>query len=490
MKKNKAKKNSPKLSIEELCIGKPWAFIVEAMPAGVQRLTIAALEAYDKDNLKRMEQAVSQIKEGDTRILQILLVALYETQNRPDKAIPILKQLIEEEQIDNSDEPVEPITLINMKNILEIPASVRIECYVRLLTVAYFIQNTTDKIVEDVSRIMPLKRKNYETYASYLIALVQDKKYIEARDTARETISFLRDGELGKDYFWYDINLTFGGEEDRTNEYRELIKEKKHMLWAMHILSGYDGLLTANACLEDYKACEDTIQEAVNFAKELDKEILYSDEMKHFICDIVIDVSTSVLEDKKWVTPFKILLDKIGDTGYYDLEDEANSHFHDLIPSGYRIVETYDFSYDPKVNDLIGEMLIDIVSMNHYEVVDEDAKKADYRSWFEGEHALFNLAKFVSEDTRQKKLYRENCDHISKNYPYLWAAVGNSFEGIYDDPESYIDKVCKDMTDEMRKNVRKNERAWDEATMMNALSDAYRKTKEDFLEADHSTKVQ
>ena len=482
MKKNKAKKNNPKLSIEELCAGKPWAYIVEAMPKSVQRLTIAALEAYDKDNINRMEQAVTQIKEGDTRILKILLVALYETQNRPDKAIPVLKQLIDEEHVENSDELVEPITLISMKNILEIPASVRVECYVRLLTVAYFIQNTTDKIVEDVSKIMPLKRKNYETYASYLIALVQNKKFTEARDAARETISFLRDGELGKDYFWYDINLTFGDEEDRTDEYKELIKDKKHMLWAMHVLSGYDALLTANACLEDQKACEATIQEAVDFAKELDKEILYSDEMKHFICDIVIDVSTSALEDEKWVAPFRALLDMVSDTGYYDLKDTANERYHDLLPSGYRIVETYDFSDDPKVNDLIGEMLMDIVSMNHYDVVDEDVKKVNYRSWFEGEHALFNLAKFVSEDAGQKKLYRENCDHIAKDYPYIWAVAGSSFEDVYANPENYIDKICKDMVEEMKKNVRKNERAWDVATMMNALNDAYLKTKKDFLE--------
>ena len=56
MKKNQKtqkKKKHERLSVEELIADKPWAYVVTAMPASVQRNTIAALEAFDKENPSR-----------------------------------------------------------------------------------------------------------------------------------------------------------------------------------------------------------------------------------------------------------------------------------------------------------------------------------------------------------------------------------------------------------------------------------------------------
>ena len=65
MKKQKSKKKKQRKPLDELLQDKPWREMVECMPPAVQRLTYIAIDAYEHKNIRRMEQAVSDIKDGD-----------------------------------------------------------------------------------------------------------------------------------------------------------------------------------------------------------------------------------------------------------------------------------------------------------------------------------------------------------------------------------------------------------------------------------------
>ena len=123
--------------MDELLQDKPWREMVECMPPAVQRLTYIAIDAYEHKNIRRMEQAVSDIKDGDTRRLRLLLACLKMEKGLYGEVAAGIEELIRQEEGQGKDEFAGSIREINMCNILNIPASVRVEGYKVFLAIAY-----------------------------------------------------------------------------------------------------------------------------------------------------------------------------------------------------------------------------------------------------------------------------------------------------------------------------------------------------------------
>ena len=473
--KKQQKKKKPRLTIDELVVGKPWSYIVMSMPPTVQRNTVTALDAYEKGNVLRMAQAISQIKEGDTRLLRFML-AVCALNNRNDKkCIEVIESLIEEEQTDDSVSEFLPDVMENIyipdvtyRNIMSLPPSWRIEVYRYVLAKAYDFCGNYEKIVEAMKPAMPLHRKAYGFYEPYLVSLINTGDYGEGQKIAKEIISLMREGKYGKDFFYSAFVASFEEPRDADASTIGEAKSGKSLLFASDTTMLYQGLIECDINLGDMEVFDSDFGIVAEYVKSLPDEVKYADYFVHLICNMVIESSVAASDKEIWRKPFKKLLDYLDEKKYFSEHDPANI-YSDLLPSGYRVLEGISFSDDEELDDFVKLMVGDTLSMLHDYGEESIPENAAYQIWFQSRLSLWNLAKYVSEGNAER--VARDFEYIGGDYPYSWKLIAGELEGMLEKPDEYMDKIKADLLEASQKRL--HSKVVDGETIESALEASY-----------------
>ena len=488
--RNQKKKKHERLSVEELIADKPWAYIVTAMPASVQRNTITALEAYDKENPRRMEQAVSMIKEGDTRLLKLMLAIVYYIKRNHEKTISIVEKLIEEEAaykgIGEKNEPSQStggaegggtvaeksIPELNLKNIMEVSSALRAEVYNSILLNAYDAMGDSQKAVEIGDSFFPPIRKAHDVYEPYLVNLLLTGRYEDGKREARDFIDCITKGEFGTDYFTQFFSAGFDFSEVYNDvslkEIREQIESGRNPKISTDCVTFYQGLLECD--VNTGSGIDDDFKEMTEYIQSLDADVKYHPVFMQLICSMIIETSRAVYEDDKWSRPFKTVLDFVDASGYFCKEHDPNGIYDDLIPSGYRVLEDVEYHKDEEMDRFIGGMIDDALAMlNSYGDPHTD-ERTQYMLWARGEGALWNIARHCLEGEEQRETVRKSFDRLKELYPYKWKFLEPEIRGLMEEPKKYMDEI----RDAVMKSSRR--KGLTEQGMQDALEEAYHKT--------------
>ena len=446
MKKQKSKKKKQRKPLDELLQDKPWREMVECMPPAVQRLTYIAIDAYEHENIRRMEQAVSDIKDGDTRRLRLLLACLNMEKGLYGEAAAGVEALIGQEEGHSKDKFAEPICEINMCNILNIPASVRVEGYKVFLAVAYNKMGDFGKSMEVLEDCFPMQRKCTSAYQLYESGLISAGKYEKGRDIAKEMIRFLREGEYGTDYIYQYFNTGFVFSEELDEKFRIETKNGKNAMNAMLILTAYQGLMECDVCLGDMGAYDSNLKEAADYVKSLAPEIKYSVKYMNLLGLIITEIGDKT-DDEKWREPFLKLLDLVDHSGYFSKEHDEEQLYDDLIPSGYRVLEVPGYEADVKIHKFIGDMLSDMVNgLTNGDNMIVGAQDA-YFYRMTGYTAAWNLCRYCIESDGLAEL-KDTFDYVKKAYTYTADIIEDEVRRILDNPEAVMarmaDKLMKE----------------------------------------------
>lgn len=444
MKKQKSKKKKQRKPLDELLQNKPWREIVECMSPAVQRLTYIAMDAYDHQNVQRMEQAVSEIKDGDTTRLRLLLVCLHVEKGFLEKAIAELVELIHQEEGQGEDVRIKPTGEINMCNIMDVPVSVRLEGYKILLFTLYYDTGELEKSMEVIEGCFPLQRKCAHAYQLYESELISSGKYEKGRDIAKEMIQFLREGEYGTDYVYQYFTTEFTFSEDENHKLET--ENDNNVMNAMIILAAYQGLMECDVCLGDMDAYDRNLKDAVDFVKGLAPEIKYSAKYMSLLGMIIVEESEKT-QDEKWREPFLKLLDLVEHSGYFNEEHDKEQLYEDLIPSGYRTLEVQECESDEKIHKFIGGMLLDIVGgLTDGENMLIDVEDA-YIFQMSEYTAAWNLCRYCMEGDGLEEL-KDTFSYVKKAYPYLADVLEDEVKKMLANPtavmETMVDKLMKE----------------------------------------------
>ena len=431
--------------MDELLQDKPWREMVECMPPAVQRLTYIAIDAYEHKNIRRMEQAVSDIKDGDTRRLRLLLACLKMEKGLYGEVAAGIEELIRQEEGQGKDEFAGSIREINMCNILNIPASVRVEGYKVFLAIAYNGNGDYGKSMKVLEDCFPMRRKCVPAYQLYESLLIFDGKYEKGRDIAKEMICFLKEGEHGTGYIsqYFNTGFVFSEELDEENE----IETKDIMTMnAMLILTAYQGLMECDVCLGDMGAYDSHLKEAADYVKSLVPEIKYSAECMNLLGLMVMETGDKT-DDEKWREPFRKLLDLLDHSGYFSKEHDEEQRYEDLIPSGYCALEAPECETDVKIHKFIRGMLSDMANgLANGDNMTIDALDV-YFYRMTGYTAAWNLSRYCLEGGGLAEL-KDTFDYVKKTYPYTADIIESEVRRILDNPEAVMvrmaDKLMKE----------------------------------------------
>ena len=451
------KGNKAENTIESRIAGKEWGYIVEELPKSVQKLACSAMESYEKKNVRGMEAAVSQIREGNTVRIRFLLALLYEEKNFEQSAVKLLEELIDEENVeriagetgqdvterdvkDNSSRNAaeESVGEVYIKNLLEIPSKVRVEVYKAVLAEVYESLQEPEKVVQTLRDMFPMQRKVARCYEMYLAGLMATEQYEEGHAVTEEEIAFLTKGVYGEDYWVDAYENSYTLAEDRIQLIRQSIAEGKNPRYAATVVAAYEALAEFEVELGRIEQLDGILATAAGFVRNLDEDTKHHLGFMVTLGDVIVACSMMSNHEEGCREPFRKLLEITEKSGIFDQAYDPNGYFSDLLPSGFRTLEYREYMADDRIGRFIGGMFADI---SHRGEADRQEGQDAYFMRMSAYAAAWNLGKYCLLGHAEE--FKSACEYFLKEYPYTGRLVKDDTDEILHDTKGFMDRIIE-----------------------------------------------
>ena len=452
--KTKKKKKNDRIETSELIKESRWKKFVEILPSEVKRMSLQAQDACDKGNLRRMEQVCDEILKGDRSdgsplfdVFHILLFDRLMEAGNYEKAADEAAELIAcEEKRDVCENGWQEPDVFgdsqdfrDLAYVMHAGHTGRLEHYHFMLADACEWGQDFERAVDAYEAVYPFsKRSPYEcdAYLNGLMAIGREKSaYALVDEVIERYCSPREDGSISQE----DAALV-------CNAYYLRMLERIQRTAAAGDKTG-DGSVRAEAdtdsaednvriALDVANEAETVIGDMARFVRDLDDEVKHGVLFMHGLGSVIVRMSLQT-GDEVYRGPFRSLLDAMNYEHVFDGEHDEHDMFSDLLPSGYRVLEGFDYEKDDNLNRFVAGMLKDLVThdMTLQDVgmdIDENSEEAKLArisiltiKWY--------LLRFCAEDRDNLDEMRRNMDIIAKSYPYTWAVIERQAMGLADD---------------------------------------------------------
>ena len=452
--KTKKKKKNDRIATSELIKESRWKKFVEILPPEVQRLSLQALDAFDKGNLRRMEQTCDEILKGNRSdgsplfdVFRILLFDRLMETGSYEKAAGVAADLIAiEEKRDASEyERQEPDVFGDNQDfrglayVMRAGHTGRLEHYHFMLADACEWGQDLGRAVDAYAAVYPFSRRSPYECDAYLNGLMAIGREKSADALVDEVIgrygSPREDGSIAQE----DAALV-------CNAYYLRMLERIQRTAAADDWTGDDSVRAedvtdrtadvAGIAVGAAHDAETVIGDMARFVRGLNDNVKHGVLFMTGLGSIIVRMSL-LTNEEEYRDPFRSLLDAMDSEQVFDREHDEQDMFSDLIPSGYRVLESIDYEKDDRLNRFVAGMLTDLVT---HDVtmqgvgmdVDEDSEEVKMArigiltiKWY--------LLRFRTEDRENLDEMMRNMNIIANSYPYMWAVIERQAAGLTDD---------------------------------------------------------
>lgn len=383
MKSKKKGKRIQKPDFEQLLDGSRWKEEVLLLPSSVRKLGLYAYEAYDKENLRGMENYTKDILNtgisSDLFDLRKKLAELLFRKEFYEKAEDLLRDLLKENQSDTD--------------------------LLSLLGLCCFSQEKFEDTTDIMERIPDFgdipKQYRIKIYYVYSTSLVMLDREEESIQVMRKMLDELREHH---------------GEHDAVSGNGEFI------------------IPYGNILLYD-------IEKQLDFQNDLEefRKYLESVEMtgyaQHLLMEFLISFDMDAEEDEVVGDTLKKLLDHISKKGYFT--EKAGKK---VMEDCYHHLERSEYEKDNVVHTIFKAFLNDEYDYKDIEFTSDPEKKYYQRLY--GLSARWYCARYADEFPES---FEQICRHISEHYPVTWNKAAQSLREMKTELHHVMDRTEKEL---------------------------------------------
>ncbi len=424
-------------TIQQLLEGKPWRWIVEALPEELQKKGYKALIAFEESNLKRLELLVAEMRKEmpdvDLSTYRMVLANLRLDAGEASLALQELEALLREvEPFPVPEDEIPEALRQSVQTPLEAHAIsqsdrlAKAASYCYLLATGYYAADDKQLALGYYEYAMPYLKMRSVEYGFYFNLLVDTKNLDSLKKIANEKIQ--------------QIQTSCKSPEDLQDVDVESAILYVYAFFALLECAGYE---------VDPVDFDPVLEQMMSTLSAFPDEIRQDISFKSSIARSIIRISEQ-MEKTGNVECFRRLLDRIEEDGLFCAEHDPEKKFADLIPSGYWSIETWYFDKEYSIEKFIRAMLGDIVRHIKEGAVAQKDPFHTFLYEMSGNSAKWDLARYCSEVPEREQALDAALDLMREKYPRMWELIADTAPSLQGDQNQLLEELTDKMTSQMR----------------------------------------